>query len=219
MKTRTTPLLSAAILALAAFANPAHAVSLTTTFLSDNGQSGNMFDVNVLGGPLTVTSLELNLDSGFGPIDLELYTKGGSHVGFEGNSGAWTLIDSITGVASAGADNPTFVDFADFVLPGTSTSAIYVTVTNGTTMNYTNGTNVGDVAAANADLEILEGVGKGYPFGSSFTTRIWNGTINYTVDRPSNGVPDSSSSILLLGMSLLAVAAGGHCKRRGKKGA
>jgi len=45
--------------------------------------------------------------------------------------------------------------------------------------NYTDGTAVGAVAASNGDLQILQGTGKEYPFGTSFTPRVWNGTIYY----------------------------------------
>jgi hypothetical protein len=52
------------------------------------------------------------------------------------------LVDAINGLASAGVDNPTTWDFADLNLD-TGTHAFYVTVTNGTAMNYTNGTSEG----------------------------------------------------------------------------
>jgi hypothetical protein len=42
-------------------------------------------------------------------------------------------------------------------------------------MHYTNGANI----YSNADLTITTGVGKQYPFGSTFTPRTWNGRIHY----------------------------------------
>lgn len=175
-------LISAFLLLIAA--GSAHAGVLTTTFASNNGQSGNMFDVNVLGNALNVTAFDVNLNPG--TYTLEIYTKSGSYVGSEATAADWTLIDTLTGVTSAGTDLATFIDVADFILAAGSTSALYITTTTGG-MNYTNGTAVGNVAAANADLQILEGAGKSYAFGSTFQPRIWNGTIYYsTVPAPTS---------------------------------
>ena len=47
-------------------------------------------------------------------------------------------------------------------------------------MNYTNGTALGAVFSSDANIEILEGSGKGYPFGATFSPRVFNGIVNYT---------------------------------------
>ena len=66
----------------------------------------------------------------------------------------------------------------NIAIPGGQTYAFYVTsTTNG--MRYTNGTTVGAVAAGDGNLQILEGTGVAYSFGSNFAPRIFNGNVYY----------------------------------------
>lgn len=194
-----------AAMILAAMSMVANAGVLTTTFASNNGQSGNMFDVVTLGGPLTVTGLDLNLDPGTWTIDV--YKKAGTWVGFSSTPGAWTLIDSAS-VASAGYNTPTFFNVTDFLLGASTTTGLYVTTTT-SDMNYTNGTAVGDVAAANSDLQILEGAGVSYPFGSLYTPRIWNGSIHY---KSAASVPEPGS-FWMFGIGLIGLGIFGWRRR------
>jgi len=161
-------------------------LSLTTTFSSNNGQSGNMFDV-VAANPVIINDFDVNLDTGISPtIEIYVVTGGGSWQGNETNSGAWTLLTTVPNVTSAGANTATNLGISlGFLVPAGVTQGFYVTVNAGTGMNYTNGSSVGAVAASNSDLQILEGAGKSYPFGSTFQPRVWNGTIHYT---PGSGI-------------------------------
>jgi len=156
-----------------------HAASLTTEFNSNNGESGNMFDVVTLGGALTVTGFDLNLNTG--SWNIEIYTRPGSWVGHNTSSAGWTLVDTIANVTSNGMNNHTFVDVTDFTLAALSTTGLYITTTapSSLAMLYTDGTAVGNTAAQNSDLQILEGAGIAYPFSDEFEPRVWNGTIYY----------------------------------------
>lgn len=174
---------------------------ITTTFASNNGQSGNMFDVVNLIDDVTITAFDLNLESG--NWDIEVYTKDDSWVGFDTDASAWTLV-GMGSVTSAGDDMATFFDVADFLLDGFSSTALYITVSNGTAMNYTNGTAAGSVFADNGELQILEGLGKGYPFGSSFSPRVWNGSIYYDLTQVA-GVPEPTP-LALLALGLIGIA-------------
>ena len=140
--------------------------------------------------------------SGTGTV--EVWTRPGTWQGFENASTGWTLVSSNLGVAGAGAGNATPLDVTDFVLPGLSTTALYVTTVN-STLNYTDGTAVGNVAAANSDLQILEGAGKSYPFRSTFTPRIWNGTIFYDQVGPPVTATPLPPSLALLGTGLVGL--------------
>ena len=75
---------------------------LTTTFASNNGQSGNMFDMRPTLAPVTIDDFDVNLDTGTWDMEVWVVTSGGSHVGNEQNSAAWTLVASIPGVVSNG---------------------------------------------------------------------------------------------------------------------
>ena len=40
---------------------------------------------------------------------------------------------------------------------------------------------MGNVYVQDQSIQVLEGVGKSHPFGSTFTTRIFSGTVHYEV--------------------------------------
>ncbi len=165
-----------------------HAEMVTTLFAANNGQSGNMFDINISApNGVTIHAFDLNLDAG--AWDINLYTLDGTHVGNENDPTAWTLHDSISGLNSNGFDNPTNWDFADLELD-VGPQAFYVEVTNGTALNYTNGTGVGNLVVDDGVIQIFEGTGNAQNFGFVFQPRIWNGTIIYSV-------PESSAIHLL----------------------
>lgn len=112
--------------------------------------------------------------------DMEIYFKTGSHVGFENDPNAWTLIASQSGVVPDGANDLTpLIVPIDIPVDAGQTVSFYITSTNGT-VAYTNGTAVGDVLATDGTVTILEGVGKGYPFGATNTPRNWNGALYYS---------------------------------------
>ncbi len=156
--------------------------SLTTTFAGGNGIRSMMFDVNAL-EDATIDSFEVNLDDS-AVLDIEVYAKTGTHVGSENTPGDWTLIGTAPGVVSAGDGLPTPLNLAlDYAVMAGQTYAFYISSPNKAAslgFNYTNGTNVGDVFAADATIEILEGVAVSYPFGTIFSPRVFNGTVEYT---------------------------------------
>lgn len=151
--------------------------SLTTTFASNNGLDGNMFDVTAA-NDIRVVSVDCNAYAG--SVTIEVYTVPGGYGGHETNAGAWTLRGSGT-TTSAGTDQPTPIPFAlDIEIAAGETLGFYVTST-GSGMRYTDGTG-SSPAASNDDLAIYEGRGVDYPFGTSYSPRTWNGTIYYEAD-------------------------------------
>jgi len=199
---------ASSLLVAAAFLPPtttAGAASLTTQFNANTGGPGVMFDVELFGSDLTITQVDINLDSA--PFDLELHTRSGTFVGHEGSSAGWTLRDSTSSLSGAGFDNVTAWDIADFTLGANQAFGFYVTTaeSSGGPLNYTSGSSIGAVAAANGDLQILEGRGQKYGTSGfdgpvSSDPRIFNGTIHYTV------VPEPAAVLLTLsGVSALTV--------------
>jgi len=152
--------------------------NLATPYNTNNGQRGNMFDVEAT-NTITVTSFDCNLYSGTTGY-YEIYYKEGTHVGFENNASAWTFIGGASNITSNGNNVPTPLPIdINIVIPAGETYAFYITNDFGAGTSYTDGTAVGNFLAGNADLTVYEGVGKSYPFGLTFTTRRFNGTIYY----------------------------------------
>lgn len=170
----------ALILPLAAQCN------LTTTFAGGNGANGNMFDVvSTASEPIEITGFAVNVGVGSHTIEVWAANNGGTYVGREGNSAAWTLL--WTGpVTSLAGNAPTQLpaELSVILLPG-ARQAFYVTTTGATILSYTNGTTEGQVFSSDANLQILEGIGCVYPFGFAFRPRNWNGTVQYRKFRPS----------------------------------
>lgn len=153
--------------------------NLATPYNTNNGQRGIMFDVTALNN-ITINCFDVNMAAG--TTNCEIYYKVGTHVGFAVTPGAWTLLGNAN-VTGAGTNVPTAVNIPINVnVSAGCTVAFYITRTQaaGPTISYTNGTAVGFVYAANADLQVKDGTGKDYPFGASFTPRRFNGTIYYT---------------------------------------
>ena len=135
-----------------------------------------MFDVVALAN-VYIHSFDVNV--GTGSVDLGVYYKAGTWVGYDTNSSAWTLIGMASGVTGAGNGNPTPMNLTlNHHIPAGQTHAFYVTNT-GASMRYTDGSSVGNIYVQNTHMQILEGAGKEYPFMSTFQTRVWNGTIHY----------------------------------------
>ena len=70
-------------------------------------------------------------------------------------------------------------------IPQGATQAFYITCDTLSSVEYTTGvgSQVGAVIASNAHVQVLGGIGKVYPFGTSLGLptqgRLWNGRINY----------------------------------------
>jgi subtilisin-like proprotein convertase family protein len=135
-----------------------------------------MFDVSA-SSDVMINSFDVNLDSG--TYDVEVYYKMGTWVGSDTTPGDWTLLDTATGVVSAGTDNPTSLGLSlGLNVMSGDTVAFYVVSTSGG-WNYTNGTAVGNVWFSDSNLTVYEGAGKEYPWGSTFSPRNFNGNIHY----------------------------------------
>lgn len=161
--------------------------SLATSYVSNNSNKGEMFNVSATNA-ITVICFDLNLILGSNG-NYEIYYKVGSYVGSENNAAAWTLIGSNPSVPCVGFDLPSPMNIPiNLFIPAGQTYAFYVTATNAaatTGIRYTN--NAGyTIIASDANVTIAGGIGKAYPFGTTFINRSFNGTIHYA---PGNVLP------------------------------
>ena len=183
-------------------------MQLTTTFAAGNGQNGNMFDLEATGGaPLTIESFDIHTSATGLTIEVYAVSAGGTYVGNETNAAAWTLIGTATGIngAGTGVGTPLNLALGYQIQPG-APQGFYVTSTAGT-LSYTNGTALGAPYASDAFLTFYEGVGKSYPFGSTFSPRIFNGVIHYGLSQNILDVSQDASLNLTATLSMLAPTA------------
>ncbi len=166
---------------LASSLQAGNTLSLTTTFASDNGSTGNMFDIAAIRN-CVITDLDCNFSSG--TVNYEIYTTANSYVGNEATAAAWTLIANGT-VVSNGIDLPTPLQAnLGLSIPAGQSLGIYVAVSNSAVLKYTNGPGTG-IAATNIHMTVSEGIGIAYPFSTTFAPRVWNGTVHYEADTGS----------------------------------
>lgn len=182
-----------AVLGIVGWIGSVNAGFITTTFAGGNANEGVMFDLEVLGPDILVTGADFNFED-LGSTTINVYTRLGSYVGFEGSSAGWTLVSS-TFLASTNAEGtPTAVDFVDFLLSSNTVYGLYFVSTNfDVDLSYTNGANT----FSNSDVELTLGAGINNLFSGTFSPRTWNGTLNYDVTSVS-----APASLLLFGLGL-----------------
>lgn len=186
---------------------------LETFYNENNGQAGQMLDITAI-NDVTILCFDVNLYTG--THDYQIYYKNGTHVGFEGNQGAWTLIGGLISVTSNGTNVPTYIPI-DINVPiaAGQTAAFYITCnrtnTPGGGIEYTNGTGVGNLLEADLNIQVFEGTGKAWPFGNNFTPRQFNGAVYYDAcsDLPEIDTVIVTNAICEENGQLLVEASGG----------
>jgi len=151
--------------------------SLTTTLASGNGQDGVMFEISPQKN-MFLKQFSTSMDAG--SRDVEIYYKEGQR---SSTASDWTRLDSVAGVQGCGDGCATLIPTVfDLFLTANDTYAFYITTVGGG-MNYTNG----DISQySNSDVDIFNGIGRAYPFGTEFDPRMWNGTMYYQIITAEN---------------------------------
>ena len=154
-------------------------LELKTLFEGNNGASGVMFDVvplqriHLVGMSVFTYSLE--------KVGIEIFHKHGSHVGFEGDFNAWVKI-SEQQIQGNGFDESVDVTIPHILLQPAEQTALYITLTTDDRLSYTEGTGTGSISAFNLHMQIIEGVGKSYPFAKTYRNRQWSGALRYVLN-------------------------------------
>lgn len=122
--------------------------------------------------------------------EVEIYYLPHAYDGFESMSFAWTSLGT-SFVLYNDEPLPTAIPIPiDVVIPAGETYAFYIT-TKGTDMYSTSGPSGSEstVYTSDSSIEILVGVAKTYPFGFTYSPRIWNGRVNYVTNPPCAVTP------------------------------
>jgi len=152
--------------------------SLTTTYASNNGFAGVMFDITAI-QPIIVTGFDTNLAVGTHTIEIWTITSGGSYVGSNLSNANWTQIAVVPNVVSTAQNAPTNIPVILSVQINPGQSLGFYITTQGTSMRYTNGVGQGLVYVQDANIQIHEGHAGGYPFNLTNVPRVFNGTVYY----------------------------------------
>jgi M6 family metalloprotease-like protein len=155
---------------------------LASTFRGGSGLSGSMFTLKAF-NCISITNIDVNVAIR-DPI-IEVWVRLGNYLGYERDRSSWTLhfVGVVKGIGPSKIPQELFDTIR---LDEYSDLSVYVTVQGETGMIYTRGVEEGRVFSQNEDLAILEGVGVRYPFGQSFSPRIWNGSVSYVQNSCQN---------------------------------
>lgn len=155
-----------------------------------------MFNITAGAADITITSFDVSLY--VGTAKYEIYYKAGTYVGAETNAAAWTLAGAVNSLTVANTSPTPLPIPLSIVIPANTTYGFYITNTASGGLNYTTSTTGGVTLATNSDLTLTGGVGKSYPFGSTYSFRLINCTVHYYKGSISenNALPTSSTSSL-----------------------
>ncbi len=151
-----------------------------TTMEAGNSQSGAMFDLATT-LPVIINGFTVNFTN-LGSGEVEVFYKTGSHIGFEGDSTAWTSLEVFQHLSGGFGSHLMFT--TPLSIAANQTVAFYITTTDEQRLYYTNGSSLGQTAASGPGIEIKEGRGIAYPFGTVFSPRILNTIVLYELVNP-----------------------------------
>ena len=183
---------------------------------TDSSQNGLFFDVTAL-NTVTIHGLDsqIGIPGAVGRPYL-VYGRTGTHVGFETSSAGWTLIDSGT---TTGGSVQALLSDAFIVVPAGQSYAFYVTTDGDFAENLryrNNGTAVGAVVVADANLQIRTGTAVNAPFTltPALVGRDFVGSITYSPGVVAPPVPSLSEWAMIILSLLLASGAVVTLQRR-----
>ena len=153
---------------------------LTSTYYTNNGHHGAMFDITA-SQTITITGFDYQQRGAAGgrSDDIEVwYWPTGSYVGHENSPVGWVLMGAET-VAGVGDGAATHVDIGGLTINAGQTRGIYFTVNAAVIQSLAYKNTTGAVTYSNGEIELELGVGKEFPWASTFNDRQWNGTVCY----------------------------------------
>lgn len=149
--------------------------SLTTTTNSNINWNGAMFDL-VADSNLVIDSIGLKVTTA-GSQMVEVYTRMGSHLGFETNAAAW----SFQGAYPVQVTNTAQLSRVGGLSLGMAvgdTMGVYLQLQNlNSDLGYQSQSN--PQVRSNDELQILTGSGASHNFGGNYYPRDWNGRVYY----------------------------------------
>ena len=152
----------------------------TKHFSGNSGSYGIMFDV-VPRKKMKIVGLDFHTEATSDDLEVEVWYKKGSHVGFERDQMSWTAV-SYARVVGQGPYKRTVIDSSvfDAILANPFEKiSFYVTLVTSPKLRYTKEDDdskaiVGEIDTSSEDLDIMVGVGVGsYPCKSLMFDELW----------------------------------------------
>lgn len=170
--------------AITALASVASAQSLATG-APNNGSGGVFMDLTALTNDLQVTGFEVAYTGTVGTfVDVEVWTRPGSYVGFDADPTGWTLTQTVSGERLGTLVLSPLALTTNINLVAGQTLAVYLhAISAGGGIRY-NGTTAAPPQTlwSNGDLELFSDVSRtgAIPFGGSrFAPRTFAGVVHY----------------------------------------
>jgi hypothetical protein len=172
------------------------AAPLFTINTANNGNAvGGMVFFNITNNtslPVEITAIGMNIS---GPTVVNIYARAGTHVGFEANSAAWTLVGSADGTQGPfsgpfpgnGTITPCPLNTPITLPPGTFGIGLH-TVT--ASSNYTNGTGANQTYTDGTITLNLGSTTNAFFAAPVFSPRVWNGFVQYKRLVPPTCLPN-----------------------------
>jgi hypothetical protein len=161
---------------------PAPLIELMTTMQGGNTQAGNFFNIEAK-NPISISGFVIHARSG--TYTVEVFTRDGPYADDMTNAGgSWQKIQTLSGLVGNGETFLTPLPLLSQpinVLPSDGMRAFYVKLDTAN-IKYTNGPNgEGQKYAEDSNIIFYEGRGVSGTFGGTFSPRVFNGKIIYSV--------------------------------------
>lgn len=148
---------------------------LLTRTNSNVNWNGTMFDL-VADSNLVLDSFDLKITTTGSQI-VDVYTRTGTHLGYETNSGAWSFRGSFP-VQVANTSDFVTIGNLGFSMAAGDTLGIYLQLQNsGSTLGYQSMSS--PLTRSTDELTIITGSGASHNFGGNYFPRDWNGRVFY----------------------------------------
>lgn len=164
----------------------AHAGGLSTA-APNNGSGGVFLNLTPAGASLFFDSFEVPTAAAAGvPIQVEVWTRPGTYVGFTTSNAGWTLVQTVSGTGGATTSTPVPFTLTPPItlLTGTTTGIYLHGITAGGGIRYTGtGALPPQTTWTNADITLFSDVARtgAVAFaGTAFTPRTFSGNILYS---------------------------------------
>ena len=191
--------LACAVAAIVAVAGSATAGTIQANATTNNGSGGIFTELTAGASALNLTSFATFYSSASGSsVNVEVWTRPGSYVGFTTSNAGWTLNGTVTATSAGTTTMSAHTAFTSPIAIGAGqTVAVYMhAITAGGGIRYFGTGTTSVTSFSNPDVSMFTSISRtgAVPFGGSqFTPRAFAGQMNYDI------VP-APASLALIGL-------------------